>query len=420
MLIHTSVLVAKYPRINFPSPPIVDDSSLHYAFSEVCFVMRLEERFEGVPDEILVHTSKFGYFGEGDEVILQGKIFKTYLSQWGRQMFTIEANHFYNESLKIGDRGLTMGVRALYGGMMRGSVTKESKTALSGNEKFYGNYFVIRLEENIGIEGIPSEILVHCHKQGYFGKGDKVILQGIITKKVLKKWGRPSYTIHTDHFYNKSLQIGEEESIASKRTLHKCIIRGSVTRESITRISGSEVRFSGTYFVMKLEESFEEVPDEILVKIFGFGYFGEGDKVILQGRILEANLGGWNRPMYLINANHFYNESLQFGDAGLANRKRVLYNGLIRGSVVGESRTRITSNANFGGAYFAVRLEGDIRIEGIPDKLLVRSERAGYFRIGDKVILQGRILEINLRSWNRPMYLINADHYYNESLQIGD
>lgn len=231
MLIHTSVFVATYPPINFLNPPSTNSSSPLYDFSEVCFAMRQEEGFEGVPEEILVLTSKFGYFDKGDEVVLQGKLFKTNLSRWSRPMFDIVADHYYNESLQIGDGGLTTG-KLVFKGMIRGSVTKESRAGLLGNE-FYGNYFVIRLEENIGIGGVPSEILVHCKKHGYFGKGDKVILQGRILEMNLRRWNRPMYIIEADQFYNESLQIGEAKDFRRMRVLHGGLIRGSVTEESI-------------------------------------------------------------------------------------------------------------------------------------------------------------------------------------------
>ncbi|WXG41769.1 MAG: zinc ribbon domain-containing protein [Candidatus Freyarchaeum deiterrae] len=415
MPIHTSVLIGPYPNINFANSTFVAPP-LYQVFSEVCFVVRLEENLEGGPDEILVLSSNFGYFGKGDEVILQGKLFKTYLSYWSGPMYLIVADHYYNESLRIGDGGLTEGKR-LFKGMIRGSVTKESRTGFLGNDRFYGNYFVIRLEESIGIGGIPDEILVHCHKQGYFGKGDKVILQGEITEKVLKKWERPSYIVQADHFYNESLKIGEAESMRSKRVLHRGMIRGTVTRESVIRADGAA--FAGTYFAMKLEENFAEIPDEILVQTFHFGYFGKGDKVILEGEILETNLKHWKKPMYLISAKHFYNESLQIDVVMLMSGKQV-FRGTIRGTVTRESKTKTSENGDFAGTYFAMKLEENIGIKGLPDEILVESKKVGYFGIGDKVILQGEILETNLKHWKKPMYLIVAEHYYEESLQIGN
>jgi hypothetical protein len=415
---YTSILVAKYPNISSIVRPSTVNYSPHYASPKVCFVIRPEERFEGVPDEILVLSSKFGYFGEGDEVSLQGKIFKMDLSKWGRPMFTIVADNYYNETLQIDDKGIEGGNHVLYKGMIRGSVTKEQKTTL------YGNYFVIRLEENTGIGGISDEILVRCRGWGYFGIGDKVILQGIITENVHTRLGRPSYTIRTNNFYNESLQISYERLMERREVLHKGIIRGSVTRES-----GNQ-NFLGIYFVVKLEEYFGEVPEGVLVKT-PFGYFGMGDKVILQGRIIKANVRHWNRPMYLVIANHFYNESLQISDVGLADMKPVSYMATIQGTVTKESRIRILNKGGFFGTYFVMRLEGDIeminslgqtirrQIEGIPPEILVRFERAGYFRIGDKVILRGSMLEANSRRWNKTMYLFNATSFYNESLQIG-
>jgi hypothetical protein len=416
-----------------PPNPFIPPSNPYGGFVETFFVMRLEEGFEGVPDEILVQTSSSyallethsGYFGVGDKVTLQGRIFRINLRVWNRPMYAILADHFYNETLQTGDEELMKKNQILYGGEIRGSVTRESRPRVLRYETQNGIYstsevcFAMKLEENI--EGFPEEILVRYNSVGYFGIGDRVILQGEIVKANLRQWGRPSYAINADIFYNESLRIGNEGLMEKIRESHSLMMRGSVTNESIITLDGVG-NYKRTLFTMKLEEAFEEIPDKILVQTYNFGYFGKGDKVILQGRLILADLRHWNRPMYMIIADHFYNESLQFGSVGLTDRKRVLYKGMMRGSVTEESQTRIYHRGLYLSikTYFAVRLEGNIGIEGIPDKLLVSSERAGYFRKGDKVVLQGRILEGNLRLWNKPMYLIIADHYYNESLQIGD
>jgi hypothetical protein len=201
--------------------------------------------------------------------------------------------------------------KVLYKGMIRGSVTGGSIMPYSGT------FFVMKLEENNGIAGIPDEILVRYNRRSYFRKGDKVILQGRILKTVLKEWGRPMYTLHADNFYNESLQIGREGLLERYQILHKGMIRGSVTGETTLRVSGqgNNVNLREVYFVIKLEEKLgtERLPDEILVHTLRFGYFGVGDKVILQGRILKTVLKKWGRPSYTIRADQFYNESLQIG-----------------------------------------------------------------------------------------------------------
>lgn len=103
---------------------------------------------------------------------------------------------------------------------------------------------------------------------------------------------------------------------------------------------------------------------------------------------------------------------------------QVLYKGTIRVIVAGESRLRVSAHKgatffSFTGFYFVMKLEERIRIEWIPDEILVRSVNFGYFRIGDKVILQGQIVKEDLKKWGRPTYLIQADHYHNESIQSG-
>lgn len=47
----------------------------------VIFSIKLEEKIKGIPDEIVVRSSKVGYFRVGDEVLLQGKIFERDLEQ---------------------------------------------------------------------------------------------------------------------------------------------------------------------------------------------------------------------------------------------------------------------------------------------------------------------------------------------------
>nr|MDO8081070.1 hypothetical protein [Candidatus Freyarchaeota archaeon] len=399
-----------------------------YGPAEAYFVMKLEEGFEGVPEEILVQTSKFGYFGIGDEITLQGTIFKINLKRWNRPLYVILADHFYNESLQIGDGQFLERKQVLYEGTIRGSVTKKSIIKVRSGWGFAGTYFAMRLEENIGIKGIPDEILVRSDKAGYFGIGDKVIIEGRIVKKNLKHWGRPDYTLEANHYYNESLQTGDEGLMEREQVLYEGTIRGSVTKESIIKVPIAE-GFVGTYFAMKLEEKIgiKEIPSGILVQTskFGysgiFGYSGMGDEVILQGRVVKEDLSRWRRPMYVIKADHFYNESLQIGDERFTDHKEALYEGMIRGLVTRESRTGVSKRSlSFAGTYFAMRLEENIGIKGIPDEILVRSDKAGCFRIGDKVIIEGRIIKEDLSQWRRPMYTIQADHYYNESLQIGD
>nr|MDO8081082.1 zinc ribbon domain-containing protein [Candidatus Freyarchaeota archaeon] len=409
--------VAPNPNMFLPAP--------YYGFAEAYFVMRLEENIEGVPDEILVFTSKFGYFGVGDEVTLQGKIIKEDLGQWGRPMYIIFADHYYNESLQIGDEESKTRKQVLYKGVIRGLVTKESRLRFVGGGRIFGADFVMKLEENI--EGVPEEILVHTAAIGYFRKDDEVILQGRIFKIVLRQWGRPMYVIEADHFHNESLQIGDKSGW-NEYVLYGGTLRGTVTGES--RSSFTKGNFIGTYFVLKLEENIGigEIPDEILAyntMLFRFGvaksgYFGMGDKVILLGKIIKIKLKLWDRLMYVIEADHYYNESLQIGDEGFMEETYVSNRIMMRGLVTKESRSNVRNDGKVIGIYFAVKLEENIGIEGIPDEILVRSDKLGYFRIGDEVTLQGKIFKINLKRWGRPMYVIEAEHFYNESLQIGD
>ncbi|WXG39495.1 MAG: sister chromatid cohesion protein PDS5 [Candidatus Freyarchaeum deiterrae] len=213
-LIRSKMLVASNSNMNITSPFISSPNPYaRYVFSKVCFAMKLEEGFEGIPNEVLVFTSKFGYFWIGDKVILQGKILKGNFRQLSRPLYIIFADHFYNDSLQIGDEELKGKKQVLYEGTIRGSITRKSRVNASGDvyTPFIENYFVMKLEENIGIVGIPDEILVHSVPTRYIRKGDKVILQGKIVKKYLRLWNKPMYAIFADYFYNESLQVGDEE-----------------------------------------------------------------------------------------------------------------------------------------------------------------------------------------------------------------
>lgn len=56
-----------------------------------------------MPEEILVYSSRFGYFRKGDKIILQGEIIKEYLKHWDSHDYLIRAAHHRNETLQIGD-----------------------------------------------------------------------------------------------------------------------------------------------------------------------------------------------------------------------------------------------------------------------------------------------------------------------------
>ncbi|WXG41784.1 MAG: zinc ribbon domain-containing protein [Candidatus Freyarchaeum deiterrae] len=237
-------------------------------------------------------------------------------------------------------------------------------------------------------------------------------------------------------FFGEEKETGKGEEITSvpiisstpsergTRVLYKGMIRGSVASESTLKLSpeGRSVNLREVYFVMKLEEKIgiEGIPEEILVLTRNFGYFGIGDRVILQGKILKTVLKKWERPMYTILAYDFYNESLQIGDEKLMRGKQVLYEGTIRGLVTKGSIINVSGHLRFFVTYFAIKLEENIGIPGLPDEILVRYDSQGYFRTGDRVILQGKILKTVLKKWERPMYAIQAGRFYNETLQVGN
>nr|MDO8080196.1 hypothetical protein [Candidatus Freyarchaeota archaeon] len=102
-------------------------------------------------------------------------------------------------------------------------------------------------------------------------------------------------------------------------------------------------------------------------------------------------------------------------------KEQVVYEGLIRGVATGLS---MVSHIRFGSrivgnfTYFSIKLEENIG--GIPDEILVRVLGVGYFRTGDRVLIQGKIVKIDLKQWDESMFELQADHFYNESLRIGD
>ena len=101
--------------------------------------------------------------------------------------------------------------------------------------------------------------------------------------------------------------------------------------------------------------------------------------------------------------------------------RQVLYEGTIRGLVMGEPEVCFTYSpySSTTTVYFTIKLEENIGIKEIPEEILVCSPKFGYFRMGDKVILKGKIVKEDLKQWGKPDYLIQADHYYNETLQSG-
>ncbi|WXG41781.1 MAG: hypothetical protein WED07_13625 [Candidatus Freyarchaeum deiterrae] len=201
------------------------------------------------------------------------------------------------------------------------------------------------------------------------------------------------------------------------QTLYEGVIQGLVTGELMTNLDRNE-HYNGSYFTIKLEEDFEGVPKEILVSV-RLNYLRIGDKVTLQGKIIKEVLKKWRKPNYLILADRVYNESLNIGTEVLMVSKQVIYKGIIRGLVTEGSRLLMTRPSFNLGSSFLMKLDENMGIAEIPDELLVQTSR-GYFRKGDKVILEGKIFRITLKKIERPTYAIKVDHFYNESLQIGD
>lgn len=233
-----------------------------------------------------------------------------------------------------------------------------------------------------------------------------------------------SYDLSANPFVPKqdSSQVPKKPSMKGEQVSYNGTIRGSVTQESKNFLNTpGEVFFQGVRFSIKLEENvgIEEILNELTVFNFTFVFMGIGDKVILQGRVIK-NFDESGRAGYYISADHFYNESLQIGDEGFRQKTYTLYEGVTQGLVTREPKISVDPGNFFLNIQFPVKLVENTGIKEVPTEILVQTKKPGYFRIGDKVILQGKILRKDLKQWGKPMYVFEADHFYNESLQIGD
>lgn len=163
--IDTGVTLSSSSNLNIFTP------NTWHGGAQAKFVMKLEENIEGVPDEILVQTTQFGHFGKNDKVILEGKVFRINFKHWDKLFYSLIAEHYYNESLQIGDEGFRENEQEVYKGTIRGSVNKESRTHInvyykskphhphsrpapsSPHYSFGDIYFTMNLEK-IGIAGL--------------------------------------------------------------------------------------------------------------------------------------------------------------------------------------------------------------------------------------------------------------------------
>ena len=97
-------------------------------------------------------------------------------------------------------------------------------------------------------------------------------------------------------------------------------LRGTVTSKTINfDISHHEGYVS---FFIKLDEEIENVPSEL--PVFGFAegssakdlmcmHVVEGDKVLVNGKIISYRLKYWQTEVIRIEADHIYNETREYG-----------------------------------------------------------------------------------------------------------
>ena len=97
--------------------------------------------------------------------------------------------------------------------------------------------------------------------------------------------------------------------------------------------------------------------------------------------------------------------------------KTLLYEGIINGTVSGKQRE--TFYGAFRGILNCFSIKLDEKIEGIPQELIVKSYHFPYLRIGDKVKINGEIVEKRAIKWDLPSFYIYARNIYNLTLQIG-
>ncbi|MHA1382710.1 MAG: hypothetical protein ACTSR3_03030 [Candidatus Helarchaeota archaeon] len=97
-------------------------------------------------------------------------------------------------------------------------------------------------------------------------------------------------------------------------------IRGTVSSKNIHFNMSHDSGFIS--FFIKLDESIDDVPDEI--PIFGTAegssakdlfvmHIKEGDKVLVNGKIIRYRLKFWQTEVVRMEADHIYNETHEYG-----------------------------------------------------------------------------------------------------------
>ncbi|MHA1380082.1 MAG: hypothetical protein ACTSRG_17050 [Candidatus Helarchaeota archaeon] len=104
------------------------------------------------------------------------------------------------------------------------------------------------------------------------------------------------------------------------KELFEGTIRGTVISKKIHFDMSHDSSYLS--FFIKLDEKIEEVPDEI--PVFGSAegssakdlfamHVVEGDKVLVNGRIIKYRLKFWKTEVVRMEADHIYNETQDYG-----------------------------------------------------------------------------------------------------------
>ena len=70
--------------------------------SDAIFNLKLTEKIEGLPKDIIVIAPGASAFRDGDEVWVFGSIFQEKQKYWGKLFYIFRAEFFWNETLQYG------------------------------------------------------------------------------------------------------------------------------------------------------------------------------------------------------------------------------------------------------------------------------------------------------------------------------
>lgn len=103
---------------------------------------------------------------------------------------------------------------------------------------------------------------------------------------------------------------------------------------------------------------------------------------------------------------------------------KLLFQGIIRGTAITDARYGMSQSV---GTALSFILELDEEIVGIPSQLPVFCGKVKFYqgafstniKKGDRVLINGKIMEQELKIWQKTAILIIAVNIYNESIKFG-